>query len=270
MLGSETANQHVSSFDLDLLEIGGLDDDKKRKVDDHLRGCDACRQEQESLRKLRAEFSNSVLPRTIEVVSKRARSSGRPGFAAPRLWAPVLASAAAFAIWAAVRTPGQPGRLTGDDGLQTKGKAELQLVARHDGRVTTVDRSNPNLRPGDELRFVVTATDPEAPYILIVSVDGAGRPNVYHPYNGATSARIDHPGRWEVPGSIVLDESSGPERIFALFSKEPLQASIVTQSLAAIGKRGWEAIRTTERLDIAGIDQSSFVIEKQMEKPAAP
>jgi hypothetical protein len=268
MLDSEAANQHVSSFDLDLLEIGGLDDVRKRKVDDHLRGCDACRQEQQSLRKLRAEFTNSVLPRTIDVVRKRARSSGRPGFVAPKLWAPLLASATAFALWALVRQPGQQGHLTGQD-LQTKGKAELQLVARHDGRVTTVDRFNRNLRPGDELRFVVTATDPEAPYLLVVSVDGAGRANVYHPYNGAASGRIEHPGRWEVPGSVVLDESSGPERIFALFSKEPLKASIVTEALAAIGKRGWEAIRTTERLDVAGVDQTSFVIEKAA-TPAAP
>ncbi len=145
---------------------------------------------------------------------------------------------------------------------QTKGSAQFQIVARRDGRVFPLDKFNRQLGAGDELRFVVTTSNTAKPNLLIASVDGAGRVTTYFPYEGPESAHVDHPGRWEVPGSIVLDDAPGPERIFAFFSKEPLAAPTVTRPLSDLGRRGWDAIRTTERVDVGDVDQVSIAIEK--------
>jgi len=264
MPDAETA-RHLSSFDLDLLEMGALDEPKKKMAEDHLAVCATCRREHETLRKLRADFTSNVLPRTLARVRERR---GPSTVAQPRFWVPLLASAAALALWTAGKLPSHAGSTSNDDAVQAKGRATLQLVARHEGHVVPVDDKAAHLLPGDEIRFVVHAAGPDASYLLIASVDGGGRANVYHPYGGATSAKVDHLGRWEVPGSIVLDESPGPERVFAFFSKEPLQAAMVTQALSALGQRGWEAIRHTDRVDVAGTEQSSSVIEKPPDNAA--
>jgi hypothetical protein len=253
--------QHISSFDLDLLEMGALDEAKKRALDEHLRACDACRQDHESLKKFRAEFSGNVMPRTISSVRERAASPEKRSLARPAVLAPLFASAAALMVW--VAAGGGPSlRAGGDDAVRPKGEAALQLVARHEGRVTTLDPAHRSVAAADEIRFVVTPTDTSHPYLFVVSVDGGGRANFYFPFDGAESARVDRVGRWEIPGSIVLDDTAGPERVFALFSREPLDKATVARALAQVGQQGWDAIRATERLGLADVEESSFVIEK--------
>jgi hypothetical protein len=250
-------SQHVSSFDLDLLEMGELDEAKKRSVDEHLRACAVCREDRESLRKLRAEFAEKILPRTLERVRGRiADAPAQPWFARPAVFAPLLASAAALVLWVATGLPGK-----GDD-IRAKGDAALQVIARHEGRVTPLDAAHPTAAAGDEIRFVVTPVDLSHPYLFVVSVDGSGRANVYFPFDGAESARVARPGRWEIPGSIVLDETPGPERVFAVYSREPLTKAAVTAALAEIGKKGWDAIRAAQRLELADVEQSSLLLEK--------
>jgi hypothetical protein len=64
-------------------------------------------------------------------------------------------------------------------------------------------------------------------------------------------------------GSIVLDDADGPERVFALFSAEPLDAREVRQALEALGRRGPEAVRRTEALPLVGTVQRSLLLEKE-------
>ena len=263
----ESPSQHVSSFDLDLLEMGGLDETKKRTIDEHLRACATCRQDHESLKKFRAEFSDQVLPRTIDRVRERVEAPAKLSFARPAVFAPVLASAAALALWVATGRPGLPGKDDGDT-VRAKGEAALQIVARHEGRVATLDQSHPSVAAGDEIRFIVTPTDLSHPYLYIASVDGRGRANFYFPFDGAQSARVDRAGRWEIPGSIVVDDAPGPERVFALFSREPLAKAAVANALGEIGRKGWDAIRATARIDLGDVVQSSTVIEKSV--PSKP
>jgi hypothetical protein len=256
--------QHVSSFDLDLFEMGGLDDAKKRVVDEHLRACATCREDHESLKKLRAEFSEKVLPRTVDRVRERIESPARSPFARPAVFAPLLASAAALVLWVAAGHPGFSGE---GDAIRAKGGAALDLVARHEGQVFTLDRSHASAASGDEIRFVVTAADLSRPYLFIASVDGRGHANFYFPFDGAESVRVDHAGRWEIPESIVLDDAPGPERFFAVFSREPLAKATLAAALAKIGNGGWDAIRKAERLELADTEQTSSFVEKSVPRP---
>ncbi|HKQ71578.1 MAG TPA: hypothetical protein VJT73_19670, partial [Polyangiaceae bacterium] len=154
-------------------------------------------------------------------------------------------------------TPGQ-----GDARERVKGASELLLVARRGGRVFPVDRFNHELGAGDEIRAVVTQSDPTRPWLLVASIDGSAKTNVYFPFRGQKSGHLEHVGRWEVPGSIVLDDSPGPERIFAFFSKEPLDAALVAKSLEALGREGWPAVRAKSEIALEGVVQSSVLLEK--------
>jgi hypothetical protein len=119
--------------------------------------------------------------------------------------------------------------------LGIKGGASFQVYALRGEAVFPV-RADTRLAPGDRIRFVV---DPgNARYLLVASVDGAGKVSVYYPPSGDRSGYVV-PGRSELEGSIELDQVLGPERLLAYFSDDPLPSTEVVESLA----RGAEAPR---------------------------
>jgi hypothetical protein len=146
---------------------------------------------------------------------------------------------------------------------RSKGDIDLLVFARKSGRVEMLDRFNRGVRPGDDVRFVLTGTPEGQGYVLVASVDGAGKPNVYFPFDGDESAPLPGPGRWEVPGSIELDDTLGPERVFAFFSPRPLDAAEVRTALAGLGSRGPNAVRDAQMVDLAGTTQRSFLMMKE-------
>jgi hypothetical protein len=60
----------------------------------------------------------------------------------------------------------------------------------------------------------------------------------------------------------VLDAAPGPERLFAVFTEQPIDAAELTSALEALGKRGAEAIRQARELPIRANVQASLVFEK--------
>ena len=117
------------------------------------------------------------------------------------------------------------------------------------------------LAPGDAVRFVVEPAGHR--YLLVVSLDGAGKVSVYHPFDGAESAPLAATARVEVPGSIVLDRAPGPERIVAVFSDAPLSAAAVGQRLAAAAPGSGSGSQV--KLALPGTEQISLVFEKKGE-----
>src|SRR4029079_19456834 len=106
-------------------------------------------------------------------------------------------------------------------------------------------------------------------YALVVSIDGASRLNVYHPYGGAASAPIDAAARRVVlDGSIVLDDTPGPERIWVVISDRPVTVAELSARLAAVQAGGAAAIRRGADLAIPGAWQDSIWFEKPA--PSAP
>jgi hypothetical protein len=180
------------------------------------------------------------------------------------LWfsAAVLAGAGAAAATRARR-----GMDPGPGATQGKGDFELLVFARKEGRIEMLDRFNRGVRPGDEIRFVLTGTPASAAYVLVASVDASGKTNVYFPYEGDRSAPLAGPGRWEVPGSIELDDTLGPERVYVFFSEAPLDAAPIRSALSDLGRRGPNAIRDAPTVDVAGTTQRSFMMMKEA-KPA--
>jgi hypothetical protein len=256
------SREHVSSFELDLLEAGALDESREKGVKEHLRVCADCRERHASLKALHGEFTSEVLPRTATTFQRRSSPTKVPLLRRPIVWAPVLASAAALVLAIRFGTFEQRPSTDGPD-ILLKGGTALSIVARRNGAPLPVETSFVQLRAGDELRFVAVS-DERARHLLIVAVDGSGKTSVYFPFAGDASGAMGSSGRWEVPGSVILDASPGPERIFALFSAEPLDARPVLEQLNRVGAQGAQAIRRSARLPLAGVEQHSLLIEKSV------
>lgn len=243
---------HLSAITLDALELGELTGSAADNARAHLASCERCRADAAAATALHQQFRARVLPKTLPAIEARGRRARRwtwvLGLAAPI----VVAAAVLIVLRARTAEPQRPE-------LGIKGTAAMQVFARHGEDVIAV-RDGTRLQPGDQMRFVVQPNGAE--YLLVASVDGAGKASIYFPFDGSASAPLGPSARIELPGSIVLDATAGPERIFALFSREPLSAGAVKRELAAIGARGAEAIRSVRRLDAGTAEQATVVIEK--------
>src|SRR5260221_1354014 len=231
-------SEHGSALLFDRIALGQPATDHIRE---HLDSCAACRTRQAEAAALHGEFTRRLLPRGLPA----RRWQRRWLFALPAL------AAAAIVVLVLMRNHDAPG-----DELGIKGDAAWQAVAKH-GERTVQGRDGPTLAPRDQIRFVVVPNG--ARYVMIASIDGAGTASIYVPYYGAASERIDG-AIVELPGSIVLDVTPGPERLYALFSAEPLAADAVKAKLREL--TGAAAIRKGGKLDIAARAQLSLVFEK--------
>jgi len=256
----DNSTRHVSDLSLDLAVQGELSQADTQAMRAHLKVCGECRERYETAAGDADHFHQHVLPRTLETVTRKLDESSAPANGRwPRgLIATVLASGAvAAAIVLFVH------RQTGTDaipsGLLRKGDPQLTVFARHGERVFRVT-DGAHLEPGDTLRF--QAEPSGAPYLMVASIDGANHASIYVPYDGKTSLRIPEDRTFLDDAGIALDGALGPERIFALFSKQPLDAGAVTRALSSVGARGHEAIRASVRLDIPDAVQASLWIEK--------
>jgi hypothetical protein len=196
-----------------------------------------CRGDHELAAEYRGYFTRHVLPKR-RVRRRRA------------WWLAVPALAAVVACVIVLRGGGVQ--------LTAKGGAAWQVFAHRDSAIVPVHDGD-RLDEGDQIRFVVMPDG--APYLLIASIDGAGRASIYYPYGGAASAPI-RGSRVEIDGSIVLDDAPGAERIYALLSDEPLDAGRIEELLRAIGAGGVAAIRAASTLDVPVRRQLSLLVDK--------
>lgn len=246
---------HPSALRLHQHQLAALAAAEAQAVEEHLAGCERCRQELDALAGHQAQFQREVLPRTAEGIGRRTA----PVTSRWHRW--LLPVAGGLAVATALVLVARPiGPPSGEPIIQTKGGAPLTIIAQHDGQQLTVDDGVTRLRAGDRLRFVVRPGDDR--FVLIAAVDGSGHATIYHPFNGEQSAPIEDAPRVEIPGSIALDASPGPERVFILLSRQPLPAAAVRAALDRVGAQGQAAVRATTRLPIDADGQSSVLFEK--------
>jgi hypothetical protein len=250
--------RHLSSFHIEGARLGALSADDLRWVEAHRVSCQRCGALADRLALHREEFAATVLPRTRLALRQKIAAP------APRRWwllGLVLAPVAAAAVLLLVARPSITP--AGEElAIAEKGGPALAVVARREARIFAL-RSGDRVRPGDEVRFVLRGVT--HPYGMIASVDGAGTPNIYVPFDGSTSVTLARGDRVELDGSVVLDGRLGPERVFALFSRSPISAEPVRRALAAIGAKGEGAIRKTLVLPVGVEAQSTMLLEKVRE-----
>jgi hypothetical protein len=239
---------HPSDVEIARILLGKASEEEARSAAAHAAGCDRCRAELDAARVARRRFDEQVFARTLPEIERRLGPRRRWAF-----WLGALAvTGAAVAILPFLLRPQPPVE---GPGWQVKGPGALKVFGRRGDRVIAVE-DGVRLRPGDQLRFAVQAG--HSRFVLIASVDGGGRTNLYYPSTavgaGAGQDQI-------LPDSIVLDDAPGPERIFAVFSDRPLENREVEILLKPIASGGEEAIRRTHRLPLP-LPQATLLFEK--------
>lgn len=250
-LPPDPPSRHPSALALHEYQLALLPPREAEAVGRHLSSCDLCRTDAANLANDQRRFEREVFPQTREVIVER-RSPRRYW---RRLLPALGVAAAAAAAWLLIApVERQPD-------LMTKGDTTLSIFVARDAGPTTVDGKT-RLHPGDRIRFVLRPAGQR--YAVIASLDGAGRTTVYHPYGGKESAELASGPRVEIPGSIVLDESPGPERIFAVLAARPFATTVVVEALQKLAGKGPTALRETNvlPLPVKSSTQQSILFEK--------
>lgn len=182
----------------------------------HVEGCPECSGQLAALTAGRDAFLRARPPeRFLNQLDRRAAA------APPSPWRrllPVLAACVpVLALLVLV-----PRLLPHESGVTFKGGQFRVVSAREGGEPQPLDNDS-TVRAGDALRFAYEATEPG--HLLVLELDGRGVASVFHPFGGTASAPLPALQRDFLPGSVVLDDSPGPEWIVAVFSPRPLEAA---------------------------------------------
>ncbi len=210
---------HLSAPELDLLQLGTLPAEAEPAARAHLTSCARCQARAAEQERARERFE-AIRAGSWAAVEARAAPRG-PARWLLRLAAPLAAISAAAALLLLV--------VDGEDrSPRAKGAAALKVYALHEGRVREV-QSGDRVAPGDRIRFVAECG--AASHLLVLAVDGAGKAMAYVPFDGDRSVALAA-GRTELPDSVELDATPGPERLFVFFSDRPLEAAPLREALA--------------------------------------
>jgi hypothetical protein len=211
-----------SALRLDQWLAGELTDAEQAELEGHVAGCAPCQSRHGELVESRRSFAREA-PSFAEL----RRSPRRTRFRW-RTTAPLLAAAAALAL-----AIGQPWQVWGpfveeSNGTRIKGGGtHLTWVVRRGERVFP-GRPDLELRPGDALRFSISAREPV--YVALLGLDAAGRWSVYHPDQDAL-ARLEAGNDQPLPVAIELDATPGDERLYAVFCRNATSLTIVKEAL---------------------------------------
>jgi hypothetical protein len=241
--------KHPDALALHRYHLAQLEDERSETIARHLAGCDRCRGDLALLEGDHRRFDREVFPLTRDTVEAREARRWR--------WPHLLPLVGALAAAAFLLVLPRPSL---DPDLRAKGGGAMAVFVARGDSVVTVEDGKTRLRSGDRIRFVLWPAGQR--YAVIGSIDGAGRATVYFPFQGKESAALPEGPRVEVPGSIVLDDSPGPERVFAVLSGRPVTTTAVTDALRALGRQGGAAVRRTTALPIPGTASQSILLEK--------
>lgn len=237
---------------------GDLGPEDRRQFDAHAGACEACRRRLEQGRAANERYQSNC-PAGPVLAQVRAESHRRAGRGPNTRWlVPAAAACAAVLVLLGVLLPRSQA-----PGVRTKGAVEISLYLMRGDRVRPALPAD-RFQQGDRIQFVYSS--PGQRYLFLVSLDDAGRVANFN-YRATPHSVAIEPGVEQVlEGSIILDEAPHAERIFALFSDQPLAWDEVHQ--AAL--RAWQAaaradgdVVSIERLPI-NLPQASILLRKGM------
>ena len=254
---------HLTSLDFHKLRLDALSRDEAAALRVHLNSCATCSQQEQVQLALAERFLHDVLPTTLPVIRDRLEPPSRGRI---RLWvyalAPLACGLVLLAYWG--RGTSQIAAVEPADDIAVKGSGGLLGYVRQGTSIRRLEKGAV-LAPGDALRFAIDAGANN--HILIAGVDGSGKANAYFPYGQWQGSAFDAHGRFELPGSIVLDDSPGPERVFAFLSRQPLDGAAIRTRLESLARLGPQAIRAAFDVDVPGTERSSVIFEKKAKAP---
>jgi hypothetical protein len=214
-------SEHPSRFTLAQWKVSDLSSAELAEIERHAEQCGDCRATLAAIERL-SEEQESRLEQRLAAFDERleaavARSRRRTSLVA----AGTIAAAAGIALVLvlAVGTSGPRPATEQPAYTGLKGTMKFQVVAKRGDNQFRVD-PGAELRENDALRFVVV-TD-RGGWVAVFSVDTRGAVSPFYPDTepdrDPSLLRLDGAGRHELPGSIVLDDATGPEHLVVVFS----------------------------------------------------
>jgi hypothetical protein len=195
-----------------------------------------------------------VAAESVAILEKLDRPA--PSFASRFFAGRRLQLAAAFVVLIAMVPIGR-AFLT-EPANRTKGSVQLEMFVKDEAGVRKGENGMV-LHQGDQIQFRYRAVGRR--YLFVVSVDSRGVVSPLYPDSEASSIAVRPDGLHTLDGSVILDDAVGPERIFAVFSDEPVSYRSIAEALT---KRESDLARL-QHLDLQGedVDQASILIIKE-------
>ncbi len=254
------AGGHPDRFVLEQHVVGELGGAALEELEEHLEGCTRCRERHWRVQQEQA-MARRAMPETAPVAAYRVRERRDRVRAAG--WVTAAAGWAAAACVLLVWSPWGGGPAAADPSggdaavAATRAKGAFGVSVLR-GRGETVDRlgSVAVCRAGDRLQF-----EPDVPdhgYLQIVNVQDDGQIQAYLPATPVDQARA------RLGFSVELDDYRGRERIFFVWSPEPLRAAAVREGvLEQLQRHPIEEVEAVPLPAELGAEQRSLLIYKE-------
>ncbi|MBW1872863.1 MAG: hypothetical protein JRJ19_12405 [Deltaproteobacteria bacterium] len=228
----------------------------------HINQCRQCQARLKTIEDEAGQFRQEIYPATVEAVADRviAEQSVFKGLFTRLFFSPRLAAVAALGVLIVVLTivvfPPEQSTEKDDGYIGIKGTVGLQIVCKRQELVFRLNAGD-SLVADDSIQFVVAAPGPG--FVMVVSMTEDGGLSLYYPA-GSRQARQISGQEQTLPGSIILDDSRGAERIFVLFSTAQFDFEAVKQAAArGLSKSG--SIGELEKLPL-DVAQTSLLFLK--------
>jgi len=198
-------SDHLSRFGAMRLLMEELSPEEADRAHGHVGECAAC---------------SSLLDELRSVQSEGAQLAARAPLPAPVPWwraaltgwrLPAFAATAAVGALLLVWLPGTSSR------YRAKGGLRVETTCKLGERVWRCE-SGERLSPG--VAIELRAHLPDDGYLLVLGIDGTGTRTTYFPTGSDRAGPVAKTDQL-LPGSLVLDDSPGPERFFVVWSRAP-------------------------------------------------
>jgi hypothetical protein len=231
-MDSRTGNEQYDSCPRQIELLQSMDPDSRSErlevVRAHVKQCLRCSGIIEKMTSERSEFLarhplETVLPRLFDRAegTRRGLRDLRP----LTLLAPAAALLALIVVFVAWPARHGPGPAT----TRVKGQVSLRFYVQRGGRSVEA-RSGEIFHAGDRIQFVYSSGAKR--YLFLASIDSEGQVSNFN-FQGAPYSVPIVPGNEQVlQGSIILDDHLGPERVFAVFSDQPLAQAEIERAAA--------------------------------------
>jgi hypothetical protein len=241
---------HLSSLALERIVAG--DPRAAAASEAHLAACAPCQARRAELARDTAQLLRDLdVPRAVGALLRAVAPAPRPWYRRPSFAAACVGLAACAALVVFTRDDGS--RDEPADGRR-KGSLAFEVIRRdlrgHVGEVASGDQ----LAPGEAIRFRVVSRDPG--FLAIFGVDAAQAVTAY-----GSSLALEGGVPRLLDGSIILDDTLGPERIVAVVCAWPLAGELgVALARGALAMASGDP-RQLGRI-APGCREASVVIEK--------
>ena len=215
---------HLSSLALQQIVAREMAGARRDHALAHLAACEHCRSRRTELEGDVERFPREIdVPGAVDALVRAVAPAPRRWYRRPSFAAATVGVAACAVLIVRLADPGSMGR---PPEARPKGGLGFEVIRRDlRGRVETV-ASEDRLCPGEAIRFRVMSREPG--FVAIVGVDAAQSVTPY----GSLPALAGGVPR-VLDGSIILDDTLGPERIIAVVCDWP-----ITTEIAVVLARG--------------------------------